>query len=94
MDTIGGATSADVSKGIGQPLQGQTKSEIRHDGHPGRSKVGRGLIGVPGTSVTATNRAADPAVDERQRALNKDEATPGRGDKGAVGAEDVPSASA
>ncbi|KAI9781577.1 MAG: hypothetical protein M1816_002250 [Peltula sp. TS41687] len=87
MDTIGGATSADVHRGYGHPGQGQTSTELRHDGQHGRKSEPLGLAGV--TSSTATNQAADPRIDQTQRALDKDEAQPGRGDKGAEAAEDI-----
>lgn len=42
-DTLLGATSADVDQGFGKPLQGQTNTELRHDGHHGRKKQSAGL---------------------------------------------------
>lgn len=45
-DSIPGATSADVSTGLGHPGQGQTSTEIRHDGAHGRKKQTHGLEGV------------------------------------------------
>lgn len=90
-DTLGGATSGDVYKGLGKPQQGQSSAEVRHGGqHPGK-KIGYGLAAQ---GVAGELGAANPRIDERQRALDKDEATPGRGDKGSVAAEDLPPESA
>lgn len=90
MDTIGGATSADVHKGYGHPGQGQTSTELRHDGQHGRKKEPLGLQRIADDPVPATNQMADPRIDQTQRALDKDEAQPGRGDKGSRAAEDLP----
>ena len=47
LDTLGGATSADVHKGLGHPGQGQTAREIKHGGGKGASKSeGAGLQGL------------------------------------------------
>ncbi|KAI9838046.1 MAG: hypothetical protein M1819_006200 [Sarea resinae] len=91
--TLGGATSQDVHTGLGHPGQGQSSSEMHHDGQHGRAKHTQGLTGV-GARVPGMNQAADPRLDQNQRGLDEDEATPGRGDKGALGAEDLPPASA
>jgi hypothetical protein len=45
-DTLGGATSADVNKGAGRPMQGETSTEIHHDGQHKRKKEREGLAGV------------------------------------------------
>jgi hypothetical protein len=45
-DTLGGATSADVNKGMGRPMQGETSTEMHHDGRHKRKKERDGLIGV------------------------------------------------
>ncbi|KAF7511017.1 hypothetical protein GJ744_005563 [Endocarpon pusillum] len=45
-DTLGGATSKDVNKGLGRPMQGETSTEIRHDGQHHRKREGAGLEGV------------------------------------------------
>ncbi|EFQ98869.1 hypothetical protein MGYG_01884 [Nannizzia gypsea CBS 118893] len=44
--TLMGATSADVNKGMGKPMQGQTQTEIRHEGEHHRKNPGSGLEGV------------------------------------------------
>ena len=79
-DTIGGATSADVHGGLGHPGQGQTSTEIRHDG--GEKKGGQGLqgVGASGTKEFKTANEHDPEM-AHLRALDKDEAVGGRGDK-------------
>ena len=51
-----GATSADVNKGIGQPVYGQTSHELRSDGRKARN----GLAGV----------GADPRDSVREWALD------------------------
>ncbi|KAI9752750.1 MAG: hypothetical protein M4579_005506 [Chaenotheca gracillima] len=90
--TLGGASSGDVYQGLGHPGQGMTSSELRHEGEHHRKRQGQGLTGV-GASV-ATGQSVDPAINPNQRALDKDEAVTGRGDKGALGAEEREPASA
>jgi hypothetical protein len=41
-DSLGGATSADVNKGLGKPMQGETSREERHE----RKRQGHGVMGV------------------------------------------------
>lgn len=41
-----GATSADVNKGLGKPMTGQTSTEQRHGGEHHRKRQGAGLEGV------------------------------------------------
>ncbi|KAL1296729.1 hypothetical protein AAFC00_000199 [Neodothiora populina] len=41
-DTITGATSGDVHSGLGQPIQGQSSSELHHDGQSTRKNPGAG----------------------------------------------------
>ncbi|KAK2836824.1 hypothetical protein FQN49_006687 [Arthroderma sp. PD_2] len=54
--TLTGATSADVYKGLGKPLQGETQTEIRHEGEHHRKRQGAGLEGVgANTAETETN---------------------------------------
>jgi len=52
LSTLGGATSADVHKGLGHPGQGQTSTEIRHEGHHTSKKHTAGFegAGAPGGS--------------------------------------------
>jgi len=45
-DTLCGATSADMNQGVGRPIQGQTSTEIHHDGKHKRKKEREGLVGV------------------------------------------------
>ncbi len=45
-DSLGGATSADVNKGLGKPMQGETSREERHDGQQKRKRQGHGVMGV------------------------------------------------
>lgn len=80
-----GTTSGNVDAGFGKPLQGQTSTEIHHDGQHGRNNPGSGLEGVG---------ASEPHRFERdmptQRGYERDEAQSGRrGDKGALAAEDM-----
>ena len=55
-DTMTGATSRDVYKGIGVPMSGQTSEEVHHDGMHGRKRqpVGGGWMqpGEPSESWT------------------------------------------
>lgn len=44
--TLGGPTSQDLDTGLGKPMQGQTSTEIRHEGHHHRRNDGSGLEGV------------------------------------------------
>ncbi len=44
--TLGGATSQDVNEGLGRPMQGQTSTEIKHDGKHHRKRDRAGLEGV------------------------------------------------
>lgn len=52
LDTLGGATSGDVNTGFGHPGQGQTSTEIRHEGkHTAtRDQAGVELRGATGGS--------------------------------------------
>lgn len=44
-----GATSADVSKGLGQPIQGMSSAELHHDGQTHRKRQREGLVGLSET---------------------------------------------
>lgn len=46
VDTLKGATSGDMNRGLGRPIQGQSSTELRHDGKNGRKKGAPGLEGV------------------------------------------------
>ncbi len=52
LDTLPGATSADVHTGLGHPGQGQTSTELRHDGQHTSKKDPSGPegAGAPGGS--------------------------------------------
>lgn len=88
-DTLGGATSGDVYTGLGRPMQGQTSSELRHDGYPHRKRPETGLVGVA-SGVYATDHPLDEDVQPGQRALEKEEGVHAgkRGDKFERAAED------
>ncbi|OQE40894.1 hypothetical protein PENCOP_c005G07902 [Penicillium coprophilum] len=45
-DTFTGATSGDVNRGLGRSMQGQTNTEVRHNGVHGRKKQQSGLEGI------------------------------------------------
>ena len=73
--------------GAGHPGQGQTSSELRHDGAHTSSKHGGGLAGV-GASVGSSNQMVDTDTQPKERALEKEEGqfAGTRGNKG----EDYP----
>ena len=79
-DTLQGSDSKDVNTGVGKPMQGQTQTEIRHDGQHKRKAQKLGLAGQA-SHQEAQHDPADERVDERQRALDKEEAVQPRGDK-------------
>ncbi|KAJ9664111.1 hypothetical protein H2201_005351 [Coniosporium apollinis] len=91
-DTLGGATSADVHTGLGHPGQGQTSTELRHDGSHGRKKQGHGLVGVGASGVGNASKLVDPHLPEHadQRAQDKEEVgvVPNRGNVGGPAAEE------
>ena len=67
IDAIPGATSADVNKGVGQPMYGQSSRELRgrgggHKGRRGGRKDKIGLVGV----------GADPRDPVKERGLDLD----------------------
>jgi hypothetical protein len=78
-ETIPGATSRDVHKGIGQPIYGQSSRQLRHGEKKGRHK--HGLVGV----------GADPRNPVRERALDIDVPKGTRGKSG-VNRQNVPGA--
>ncbi|CRG91898.1 hypothetical protein PISL3812_08952 [Talaromyces islandicus] len=53
LSTFPGATSADVNKGWGKPMNGQTSNELRHDGEHHRKHHGSGFEGVGATGSQA-----------------------------------------
>lgn len=62
-DTLTGATSSDVHAGLGHPGQGQTSSELHHDGEHHRKKHGLGQDQW-GTTNPIEMKVGD---DDRQR---------------------------
>jgi hypothetical protein len=67
-DTLVGSTSADVDQGFGKPLQGQTNTEVRHDGQHGRKKQSAGLEGV---GASLQDRGVERQFPD-QRALGRE----------------------
>ncbi|KAI5367574.1 hypothetical protein Slin14017_G026100 [Septoria linicola] len=74
-DTIAGATSGDVHKGLGKPVEGQSSKELRDGTH-----TSGGVEAVGGSASQSDINPHDPQ-HKSQRALDKDEAVVGRGDK-------------
>ncbi|KAI0084679.1 hypothetical protein BDY19DRAFT_514769 [Irpex rosettiformis] len=69
-DTLTGATSQDVYRGIGKPWGGQTSAELHHDGHTHRK---RGLQGTDqyGTAYDLKRgEGADPWVGDESGEVN------------------------
>ncbi|KAM5469795.1 hypothetical protein MauCBS54593_004349 [Microsporum audouinii] len=57
--TLTGASSADVDRGMGKPMQGETRTELKHEGEHHRKNRGSGLEGVganPLSTATDMNR--------------------------------------
>lgn len=92
-DTLGGTDSGAMHTGLGHPGQGQTSSELRHDGDKHRNRQRAGLEGI---GATGGSGMVDERVNASQRGLERDEAVASgtRGDKGALGAEEQIPASA
>lgn len=99
LDAYPGATSKDVDNSFGKPgTVGQTSHEQRHacaDHH--RKHHGSGLEGVGANAGPkhsehgpGDKQKVDPKYNPSQRALDKEDAKPGtRGEKGALGAEEM-----
>lgn len=88
-ETIPGATSADVYTGLGHPGQGQTSSELRHDGQHTAKKQRMGLTGLAqraDTNDKVTGR--DPAF-ANQRNLEEDVPSGKRGNVGGLSAQEM-----
>lgn len=82
--SLTGSTSQTVNTGIGKPTQGQTSTEIRHDGEHGRKNPGVSLEGVGASKPDRFERDMPS-----QRGYERDDAQSGnRGDKGAFAAEE------
>lgn len=78
-----GSTSQDVNTGLGQPMVGQTSSELHHDGQAHRKHHGGGLEGVGASKQDRFERTIPS-----QRGIERDEARSGqRGDLGASAEE-------
>ncbi|KAJ5625263.1 hypothetical protein N7510_001572 [Penicillium lagena] len=85
-DTLTGSTSADVHRGLGKPVQGQTSTEIRHEGAHGRKKQPSGLEGV---GANYDDRGIERQFPD-QRGLEKEQNVSGlRGNKAERAAEDM-----
>ncbi|EAW07151.1 uncharacterized protein ACLA_018550 [Aspergillus clavatus NRRL 1] len=88
--TLTGATSKDVHKGLGHPGSGQTNNEIKHEGAHHRKHNGSGLEGVGSYRQDKFERRMP-----EQRGIEREEAQSGHhGDKGVSAAEDIPPQSA
>ena len=79
LDSLPGATSADVHTGLGHPGQGQTSTELRHGGKHTASRDGAGLEGVGGKG--------DKGVESELRRLQDDRPMGEHGVKTARGAD-------
>jgi len=77
-----------VSAGLGQPVQGQTATEVRHDGAHGRAKQRHGLEGVGAGDRVPGMAGRGDDVDERAPRRAEQSALEG-GDAQAGGAEGV-----
>ncbi|KAL8747240.1 MAG: hypothetical protein Q9190_000859 [Brigantiaea leucoxantha] len=88
--TLGGATSGDVYTGLGKPMQGQTVSDTKGGKNPGGH--GGGLVGVGASGAPSGNQMVDERMQESQRGLEREEGVLAgtRGDKGSVGADELP----
>ncbi|KAL9029279.1 MAG: hypothetical protein Q9196_002458 [Gyalolechia fulgens] len=89
--TLGGATSGDVHKGFGKPIQGQTSSELHGD-----QSGGGGLAGTGASGVASGTKMADERMQPSQRGLEKEGADVAgkKVDQGAEGADELPNESA
>ncbi|PGH12229.1 hypothetical protein AJ79_04409 [Helicocarpus griseus UAMH5409] len=91
-DSLGGADSREVSRGLGQPIYGESSAELRHDGESHRKHHGSGLEGV---GASGRDNIVDERITANQRGLEREEAAAGKhGNKGELGAEDIPPVSA
>ncbi|KIW91771.1 uncharacterized protein Z519_07741 [Cladophialophora bantiana CBS 173.52] len=59
LSTLPGATSADVHTGLGHPGQGQTSTELRHEGHHTASKATSGPEGAGATGGSGVRDSND-----------------------------------
>ncbi|RPB20460.1 hypothetical protein L211DRAFT_852306 [Terfezia boudieri ATCC MYA-4762] len=75
LDFPGAPTSKDLDSGFGKPVQGMSAKELQHDGQPVRKKQELGLAKHAAYKMSrggADLEHADPRVDPKQRALEKD----------------------
>ncbi|KAJ5124137.1 uncharacterized protein N7515_007962 [Penicillium bovifimosum] len=74
-DTLHGSTSADLNRGIGKPMQGQTSTEMRHDGQHGRKNPGRSVdaYGPNALKPEMERRYPDQRAMEREAPLERHE---------------------
>ncbi|KAF2241233.1 hypothetical protein BU26DRAFT_525431 [Trematosphaeria pertusa] len=87
-ETIQGADSSDVHTGLGHPGQGETSTELRHDGQHGRKKQGLGTIGLGTTEEKGdVVQGRDPEF-AHQRNLPEDVPSGQRGNIGGPPAEE------
>lgn len=88
-DTITGATSGDVHTGLGHPGQGQTSSELHHDGqhHNKKQGLGNAGLGVVGNKGSQQVDPHDPAF-ANQRNLDQDVPSGQRGTVGGPAAQE------
>ncbi|KAF2874148.1 hypothetical protein BDV95DRAFT_565518 [Massariosphaeria phaeospora] len=87
-ETLGGATSADVHTGMGHPGQGQTSTEVRHDGSHGRKKQGLGLAGLASQGADNDKTTGRDPAFANQRNLEEDVPTGQRGTTGGPAAQE------
>ncbi|KAK4550459.1 hypothetical protein LTR36_000038 [Oleoguttula mirabilis] len=82
-----GSTSGDVNTGMGKPIQGQTSSELRHDGQSHNKNPGSGLDGL---KSGAQGKTVDEHLPENAhlRAADNDDAVIGRGTVGGAPAQE------
>ena len=59
--------------GLGHPGQGQTSSELRHEGAHTSTKQGGGLAGRGASGVASSNQMVDKDTQPKERALEKEE---------------------
>ena len=84
-----GATSADVHSGYGHPGQGQTSSELRHEGQHTSKKVGAGLEGAGaqgGSGLREDGMNREFRELARDRPVGEHGPTSGRNRDGGAGA--------
>lgn len=72
-DTLGGATSQDVNRGLGVPIQGQTSAELHHNGHQHRKTQRQGRVQY-GPQAGPLNLGQ--SIKRRENDLKSDEIIP------------------